>query len=75
MSLGLTGLQQYINVMHKLSYDANDKRRLGKKKNEGQLEKALEKAYRFFFPCFKNVLATVVTIAQVSTSAQVVRSA
>lgn len=59
---GLKVLQQYLNIMHIFSYDANYKRRLWKRMNERRLERDLEKVNRFF-PGPKNQSASVVTIA------------
>lgn len=63
MFQGLTVLQQYFNATLIFSYDLNDKRRLEKRKNKGQLETASEKANTFFFPGSKISAAPLVTIS------------
>lgn len=63
MSQGLRLLQQYLNEMCKLSYDANYKRCLGERNKEGRRERALEKANTFSLPGAKNLSAFLVSIA------------
>lgn len=63
MSQALTVLHQYLNSMHMLSYDENDKRRRWKRQNEVKNERALEMAKNRFFPGPKNLWASVVKIS------------
>lgn len=46
-----------------IDYDANDKMCWWKRKNKGQLERALENVNKFFFSCAKSQSAFVVNIA------------
>lgn len=63
MSQGLKVLQPYLEAMRIFRYDAKDKKRLGKRRNEGWLERAVEKNNSCFFPSAGNPSASVVTIA------------
>lgn len=60
MSQAVTVLQQYLKVVHIFSYHANRKRGLWKRKESGQLEKAMGKANQLFFHGAKSLCKYVV---------------
>lgn len=60
MSQAAAALQQFLDVMCILCYGADDKRPLGKRKNEKRLGRALKKANVSFIPEFKYLSAFVI---------------
>lgn len=48
-SQSLTVVQPYLYIISILGYDANDRKRLGRRKNGGQTERTLKKPDTFFF--------------------------